>query len=97
MFLYLSCNTITLSLSTYTPPLREPRLKEVGDYCDSLSNWLPKHRTIIIVLLKYNNPPFLVADEIVFLDELLKNKQASSALSEEIVLSYSLVQKHKTH
>ena len=54
---------------------------------------MPEHRTIAIVLSRHDNPPFLLSDKIVS----DKDKEVSSVLSEEIVPSYSLVQKHETH
>ena len=44
----------------------------------------------MISSIKPHNPPFLLSDKIVFFNELLKDKQASSVLSQEIVPSYSL-------
>ena len=40
-FLYLSCNMITLSLSSYSPPVRKSTHKEHRDYGNSLSDGLP--------------------------------------------------------
>jgi len=45
------------------------------------------------VLSRYNNPLILLSQKIVS----FKEKQASSVVSEEIVPSYSLMQKHETH
>ena len=44
-----------------------------------------EHSTVVISPIKHDNPPILVSNEIVSFDASLKDKQASSVLSEEIV------------
>jgi len=85
-----SVYTCSSSRSAYSP-------KELGDYCDSLPDWSPTDRTIVIVLSKHHNTPILRSDKIVSFDESLKDKPASSILSQEIVPPYSFVPKYETH
>jgi len=70
-------------------------LEEPGDYCDRLKG-KPKHRTIVIVLSNMTELPILLLYKIVSFGGLLKDKQASSVISEEIVPPDPLVQENET-
>jgi len=85
-----------LRLSLHTLLLYEKLIsKEPGDYCHSLDG-PPEHRTIVIVLSCAPIHPSYYLKRL-YLSQTTKDNQASSVLSEEIVLPYLLVGENETH
>jgi len=85
------------SLYIYSSSTRAYTLERTWRLLSQSQQWVARHRTIVIVLSRYDDPPFLLSEDIVSCDKSLKDKETSLVLSEEIVLPDSLVQENKPH